>query len=240
MGAGAPAGETVSNGVCREEDILNQGTHNAAKDSGRSALDPALPKRLRLREQVTIPNMLTAVRLLAIPFMCYYLYHIDRYPETGLCFFAAIWLTDLLDGWIARTFHQVSDLGKLFDPAVDKLFHFATGVTLCFAGRVPLWVPIFIAVKECLMVVGSMIFLRKKIVVYAHWIGKIATALYILAFALAIFQSETLRRYMDWIFIPATLCSLLAMLHYYRYFHACLRCHKTARLAKKREEEASS
>lgn len=173
--------------------------------------------KFRWRDQLTIPNFLTLLRLIAIPFMAYFLYNNERYPYFGIVFFAAIWCTDMLDGYIARHFNQVSDLGKLFDPAVDKLFHFVTGVVLCLTGRVPLWVPILIAVKELIMAIGALILLHLKIVVYAHWIGKVATVLYVAAFATVMLLPDRYLYLNNLIFIPPTICSYLALLHYSRF-----------------------
>lgn len=172
------------------------------------------PFRFDWSKQWTIPNFLTLIRLIAIPFMAYYLYTIDRHLYLGVGLFATIWATDVLDGFIARHFNQVSDLGKLFDPAVDKLFQFATAIALCLNGRVPLWVPIFIAFKELAMSIGSMILLSQNIVVYAHWVGKIATILFTVAFTTCLFLPEEALVYRHLIFALPTLCAILAFTHY--------------------------
>ncbi len=68
---------------------------------------------------MTLPNALTLLRILAIPFFAIALWY-DRMWE-ALAIFVAAGLTDLLDGWIARTFNQKSKLGGILDPAADKL-----------------------------------------------------------------------------------------------------------------------
>ena len=72
------------------------------------------------KDQVlTIPNMLSFLRiLLIIPIV--WLYWIDQ-PIWALAFVILSGLTDVIDGFIARKFHMVTDLGKVVDPIADKL-----------------------------------------------------------------------------------------------------------------------
>lgn len=83
---------------------------------------------MRLKFEATIPNFLTLLRFLAIPVMAWFISAGDDYRLLSFVLFLAIWLTDLLDGYIARNFNQTSDFGKLFDPLVDKIFQ----LTLAF------------------------------------------------------------------------------------------------------------
>ena len=68
---------------------------------------------------MTLPNALTLLRILAIPFFAIAVWY-DRMWE-ALAIFSAAGVTDLLDGWVARTFNQKSKLGAFLDPAADKL-----------------------------------------------------------------------------------------------------------------------
>ncbi|MGI6298282.1 MAG: CDP-alcohol phosphatidyltransferase family protein [Saccharofermentanales bacterium] len=79
---------------------------------------------------LNVPNTLTLLRLLAIPVLAAVIYAGDQYNTLALILFLAIWVTDLLDGWIARRFNQMTEFGKLFDPLVDKLFQFTTALML--------------------------------------------------------------------------------------------------------------
>ena len=141
---------------------------------------------VKLKFEPTIPNILTLIRFMAIPVLAWYIYAGDDYKLVAFILFVSIWLTDMLDGYIARRFNQVSDFGKLFDPFVDKIFQLSTAVAMCTAGKLPIWVPLFIGIKELMMVIGSALLFRKQErVVYAEWFGKLATVLFVIAFALA-------------------------------------------------------
>ena len=92
----------------------------------------------------TLPNMLSFFRLALIPVIVYF-YEVDH-------FWWAFWLlglsaaTDIVDGWIARTFHLVSDFGKAIDPIADKLTQAA--VLLCLLPMRYWWVIGVMAFKE--------------------------------------------------------------------------------------------
>ena len=86
-------------------------------------------------------------------------------------------LTDVLDGYIARRFNQISDVGKLLDPLADKLMVVTMLVMLVIKGYLPMWVPIAVGLKELIMVLGAALLLKgKDVVVMANKFGKTATA----------------------------------------------------------------
>lgn len=149
-----------------------------------------------------------------VPVMSYFIYTIDRHPFVALALFLLIWLTDLLDGFIARRFNQISDLGKLFDPAVDKIFQFTTAVMLYIVGRMPLWVPIFIFLKEVLMALGAMILLKQKYVVSSSIIGKIATFAWVIGFAVMLILPAKYLYLADFIFIIPAVMAINAFIYY--------------------------
>lgn len=170
---------------------------------------------MKLRFTLNVPNFLTLLRFLAIPFLAYLIYAGDQNNTVAFFMFIAIWITDLLDGYIARRFDQVSEFGKLFDPLVDKLFQFTTAVMMFVVGRLPLWVPLFILGKELLMIAGSAILLRKqKTVVFARWYGKTATFLFVLAFASLFFLPRDQLVLANYIFLIPVVWSLVAYFAY--------------------------
>lgn len=169
--------------------------------------------------KITVPNIITTIRFFAIPVMAYYIYAgvnlESRYKITAFILFIAIWATDVLDGYIARKYNQISDFGKLFDPFVDKTFHLVTAFMMYIVGRIPLWIPVVIAVKELVMVIGGALLLRKyKLVVYAKWYGKLATFLFVVAFGFLFFVPPEMNDYTIYLFIPPLAFSFFAYLKY--------------------------
>ncbi len=171
----------------------------------------------KLKFVANVPNILTLVRLLAIVPLVILLSYWPKYKTTSFIFFLSIWLTDMLDGYIARTFNQITDFGKLFDPVVDKLFQIAVAVTLAAIGRLPVWVPTFIVCREALMILGGYLLLKNyEVVVYSDVFGKLATVFYVIGFTLLFFVPDEPGWLRHVIFIPGVVLSVIATLNYAR------------------------
>ncbi len=126
---------------------------------------------------LTLPNALTLLRLLLIPFFVHFFLTPDRLPAACavLCLSA---LTDVLDGSIARRFHMVSDLGKFLDPLADKLTQAALLLCLSRTHRELLFLLGLFLIKECAMLSFALLTLRiTDRVEGALWHGKLNTAL---------------------------------------------------------------
>lgn len=126
---------------------------------------------------LTIPNLLSLLRLAMIPLMVWlYLVRKNYLLTTAVLALSAI--TDIADGYIARHFGMVSDFGKAFDPVADKLTQIA--MMFCLIVRFPLmllpW--IVLVVKEVFTGITSLLAIHKTgSVEGAVWHGKLTTAL---------------------------------------------------------------
>jgi CDP-diacylglycerol--glycerol-3-phosphate 3-phosphatidyltransferase len=170
---------------------------------------------MKLHFEPTIPNYLTTLRLLAIPFMARAICAGAKYNTLAFILFLAIWSTDLLDGYIARHYHQVSDFGKVFDPLVDKIFQLTMALTFYLTQRLPLWVLIFMLAKELMMIFGGYFLLRdSRTIVQAHWYGKLATVLLVAAFATLFLLPPSLSHVAGVIFILPVGWALVAYILY--------------------------
>ncbi len=177
---------------------------------------------MKIKVTWTIPNILTTIRLAAIPFMAGFIHASGRPGEEGhffsivaFCFFVGIWLTDAADGFIARHFNQISEFGKIYDPFVDKLFQFTTAFMLFLIGRMPLWVVIFIIAKETVFILGGAYLLQKhRVVSYSRWYGKLSTVIFVLAFAVVFFVPYEMRYITNFIFIVPVMMSTYATVRY--------------------------
>lgn len=134
-------------------------------------------KRFDKKDIFTIPNLMGYCRILLIPVFCYFYIVKEEYLlAVGIVLISA--LSDLFDGYIARRFNMVTELGKALDPVADKLTHAA--LALCLAFRYPLmWALIVLMlIKEGYMGIMGLFFLRKgQMLNGAMWFGKICTAL---------------------------------------------------------------
>ncbi len=130
-----------------------------------------------LKQNINIPNTLTALRLVIIPPMIYFLLG-QEYVKAGLMLLISA-LSDMLDGLIARKLHQITDLGKILDPIADKMTLMA--VVVCVNVLYPHITPFVLALflKELLMLSGGAFLLKIKLrPPAAKWYGKISTIIF--------------------------------------------------------------
>lgn len=151
---------------------------------------------IRLRDITKIPNLLSLLRIILIPvFVAVFLWEngnvkvLEELSEeaNGYTIAAAIvvfsGLTDALDGFIARRFGMITDLGKILDPFADKLTQAAVVVCLLFR-YAELWQYVaalfgLIAAKDIAMLILGVAFLKKgQDLGGARWFGKLATVVF--------------------------------------------------------------
>ena len=131
------------------------------------------------KELFSIPNLMGYFRILMLPVFLAGYYRADTPKEYGVIFalLAVIFLSDLLDGYVARKFNMVTTLGKILDPVADKLVQGTLALAVSF--RHP-WMKVFFAVflaKELYMGIMGLYLLRRKNALHgAQWYGKLCTA----------------------------------------------------------------
>jgi len=126
---------------------------------------------------LTVPNILSMFRLALIPIFLWTYLALDRAQLTAALIVLSF-LTDVADGFIARRFHQTSELGKALDPIADKLTQFA--MLLCLTGRFPVLIGplVLFAIKEFATGIASLCAInRSGEIKSARWHGKITTFL---------------------------------------------------------------
>ena len=102
------------------------------------------------REILTVPNLITLVRLCCLPLFLWLLFSVN---DRG----AAAWLlgglgaTDWVDGWVARRFDQQSDFGAIFDPSVDRGLFIVAVLAILVDRSMPLWFGGLVLVREVLV-----------------------------------------------------------------------------------------
>lgn len=126
-----------------------------------------------------IPNALTILRFILIPFIIIYIVQ-NKYLEAFI-FLTLSGLTDILDGTIARKFNFITTFGKLIDPLADKATQISILVTLSLKDIIPMWILMIVFIKEFVMVAGASFLYGKELVVSSRWFGKLATVLFYLA-----------------------------------------------------------
>jgi cardiolipin synthase (CMP-forming) len=125
----------------------------------------------------TLPNLLTALRLVLAPFVAWRLAVND--VEGAFWLFAVAAVTDLLDGNLARLLDQRSVLGAWLDPIADKVMLLTTLSMLCLTGLLPLWLLWVVLVRDGIILAGAEGYRRLTggLDVRPTLSGKVATAL---------------------------------------------------------------
>jgi cardiolipin synthase len=124
---------------------------------------------------LTVPNAITLVRLLFLP---YYLYLLlgpdDRIAAAALL--GALGATDWIDGYIARHFNQTSNLGRLMDPTVDRVLFFVGIGGILAVGGAPVWFCVAVLVREVTVAAVTVVLtLRGVEPIHVTWFGKAGT-----------------------------------------------------------------
>lgn len=103
---------------------------------------------------MNLPNLLTLLRLFLVPVLFYAL--MEGLHGWALAIFLLAGMSDGLDGWIARRFHQQTRLGAILDPIADKTLVVTAVITLTWLGYLPLWLTIAIISRDILIVGGAI------------------------------------------------------------------------------------
>lgn len=125
---------------------------------------------------LTLPNLLTVIRLLLVPCVVWGL--AEGRLEFAFWLFAAAALTDLLDGSLARLLNQRSVLGTWLDPIADKAMLLSTLFMLIWLDVLPLWLGILVGLRDIVVLLGAAAYrtLTGGLEVAPTWWGKTATA----------------------------------------------------------------
>lgn len=164
-------------------------------------------RRLKMQELkknkiLTIPNILTIIRLCLIPVFVWLYCARDEYLITAIILILS-GVTDVVDGFIARRFNAVSDLGKILDPIADKLTQGAMLICLCTRFDYMIAVIVAMAAKEITLGIITLILINKtQKVQSSRWHGKAATVI----------LYTTLIIHVLWINIPTEISNIVILL----------------------------
>ncbi|MCX7919820.1 MAG: CDP-diacylglycerol--glycerol-3-phosphate 3-phosphatidyltransferase [bacterium] len=124
---------------------------------------------------LTLATKLTIIRILAIPI--YILCVLQDYPEVALLIFVIAAVTDALDGFIARTKNQKTELGTILDPLADKLLLTTAFLLLAIKYSPLVWVAVIVISRDVLLTLGTVIayMLLGNVRIAPNWLGKITT-----------------------------------------------------------------
>ncbi|MBQ6808100.1 MAG: CDP-alcohol phosphatidyltransferase family protein [Firmicutes bacterium] len=170
------------------------------------------------KKNFSIPNLISLFRLLMIPFILWAYANGRATLAVSLIILSGI--SDGVDGFIARRFNQITELGKLLDPFADKLTQIAVAIILCYSFTSVIPLVVILVVKELLMLLLGLRMMKNGAkVISAKWWGKVSTTAFYLGVAIVMLFSEKLGEIgIAIISILISLLMLFSLIQYWREF----------------------
>lgn len=198
---------------------MSRASRKAARRNHVRQNNAARKEKLK-RELTNLPNLITYIRILVIPFVIYLLVHESAFNGfvAGLLYALAA-TTDALDGYLARRSGQVSLLGKFLDPLADKLFVISILISMVPMGRVPAWLVCVIVAREITITGLRAVAAGEGLIIAASDSGKLKTSFQLTAIVALLFHY---RYTLDFLILPPVSADLhrvgMAMLYISLFF----------------------
>lgn len=163
---------------------------------------------------MNMANKITIIRILLIPVLIVFLtIDIPYHMEIALFVFVIASLTDKLDGYIARKYNLITDLGKFLDPLADKLLVSAALLMFIQLGKIDAWIVFIVLAREFAVTGLRAVAANKNIVIAASQLGKIKTTIQIITIIIILlnnFPFNLVGLHMDSVMVYLTLIITIA------------------------------
>lgn len=183
---------------------------------------------------MNLANRITIARMLLIPLFILFFAEYPLWLTENSSFFGFIHVygtyvalgvfllasaTDKLDGYIARKYNQITNLGKLLDPLADKLLISVALIMMVQSGMVATWIAVVIIAREFVITGLRMVASEQGIALSADKLGKLKMVLQVVAIAAVLldnypFQFVTLIQVDEWLMLAAAGLTIYSGIHY--------------------------
>lgn len=142
---------------------------------------------------MNIPNSLSVFRIVLVPiFILLFFSGLSHAYVLAMAVFILAGVTDVVDGYFARRYNQITMLGRVLDPLADKLMMFSALICLTIARILPLWLAMLFLAKELVQLLLSFLFFHRiRDVPPSNIVGKAGTALFYVAIAVLVLFPTT-------------------------------------------------
>ena len=135
-----------------------------------------MTEKIKKNKNFNLPNKLTAFRLICIPLIVFFMSFEGKLMSfLGALFIGAAFTTDMLDGYFARKYGEITVLGKFLDPLADKILVTISMIMLIPLERIPVLIVIAIIARELAITGLRAIAVSEGIVIQASRLGKFKT-----------------------------------------------------------------
>ncbi len=168
-----------------------------------------------------IPNILSVIRILLVFVFVFVLFGLDQ-PVWAVVIFLTAGATDVVDGFLARKFNWITNLGKLLDPFADKFMQCTVLICFFIKGYIPLWFVIPFFVKEAAtLLIGLIVIKRRNVVVVSKWYGKAAVCLFYVTVVFSVWFEAYFSLHpvvQVLVFAPAVIFAIVAFAAYIKHY----------------------
>lgn len=170
-----------------------------------------------------IPNVLSVIRICLV-FVFVALFFNDK-EIAALVVFLVAGATDIIDGYLARKYNWITNLGKILDPVADKLMQCTVLVCLCIGQYIPVWsiwfVIVFFLKEACSLLLGFIVIKRRSVTIVSKWYGKFTVCLFYATIAVSILFKTFFAAHPVLgaiIYIPAGFFAIFSFIAYVRHY----------------------
>lgn len=190
---------------------------------------------MKNKEILYISNLLSLSRFVLLILIVFFLTsHVGSRYLFASFLIIIMWLTDVLDGYFARTRNEVSELGKIIDPLADKVSVITISLIMLITGIIPLWFFLVIMSRDIIILSGGLYIKQKKrIVLQSNIIGKITA--FVIGFTLLnmliithflsqntnkifLYHIEKLELYWEFLIFISMMMIVISIVSYFRKF----------------------
>lgn len=174
----------------------------------------------------TLPNIISMVRIALIPiFVYFYFSNTENHYISALNILIVSGVSDVIDGYIARRFNMISDIGKVLDPIADKLTQGVVLFCLLFSHQYLLPMFIVLVIKELMQAFSATLILKSgRKPISSKWFGKLSTVMIYINMVYVIVADYFSAKYAFpvWLYIvlmtASIICMIISMFGYIKIF----------------------
>jgi cardiolipin synthase len=166
---------------------------------------------------VTVPNILSVSRIILLPIVLLLLF--KRQNVAAVAVMLVSWTTDALDGYLARKLNQVSNLGRVLDHLVDKVWVGSVLVTLVYIRNLPFFLAAAVILRDLLILAGSGVIMKLRgLFVQSDVVGKITGCAFALMIVFYTLEIPALMKYKSAVDFIVTVLVVVSFLNYLAVF----------------------